>query len=70
MAKSAAAWVHVPGDGGVSIKKSAILAVTQAQGSVLITLSGTSVQLKLNGVTRDRLMQLIAPPRYDDFDDY
>ena len=53
--------------GGISIRKNAILAVTEAKGTILITLAGTSTQLKIAGVTRDRLMALISPPRYDDY---
>lgn len=62
-------WITVPVDGGgISIRKNAILAVTETKGTVLITLSGTTTQLRLAGVTRDRLMQLISPPRYDEYE--
>ena len=67
------AWVHVPipaENGSVSIRKSSIIAVTEARGIVTVTLSGTSTQLKISGVTRDRLMLMIEPPRYDEDDNY
>jgi hypothetical protein len=68
-----AAWitVAVPADkgGSISLRRSAILSIQEANGAVTIMLAGNNTQLRLPGLTRAALLRLLDPPSYDN-DDY